>query len=99
MKMILILTAIAVGAVALVPAVRRANDHRDLSWLDAALKAVVIFVTVALVTVFVPSFALQHEEVAKLDRDLQDLIGAGLWAAGFVGSLWLLWYAHRHDRI
>jgi lipid-A-disaccharide synthase-like uncharacterized protein len=99
MTTILILAAVALLLVAVVPSVRRTIDRRSGRWLDAFLKSVVIFVSVALFTVFVPSYVVQHEEVAKLDRDVQDLIGAGVWGAGFVGSLLLLSYAHRRQRI
>ena len=70
-----------------------------MSWTSALVKSVVIFVVVALVTVYIPSWVIQHDEVVKLDRNAQDLIGSAVWGLGFFGSLWLLWYAQRRHWI
>ena len=75
------------------------NGREPLSWAGATLKAIVIFVAVAALTVFIPSWVLRLDQVTGLDRDAQDLIGSVVWGAGFLGSLWLLWYAHKHRRI
>ncbi len=92
---------IAGGVVALVlgPRLLSANDRLHMPWLDAWLKTAVIVVGFIAFTVLVPSWAMQTDTVAGLDRLAQDLVGTGLWLFGMVGGLWALWYAHREDRI
>ena len=70
-----------------------------MSWTNALVKSIVIFVGVALFTVYVPSWVVEHEQVAKLDRTAQDLIGSAVWGLGFLGAVWLLWLAQKHHRI
>jgi hypothetical protein len=95
---ILVLTAvIAIGAA--IPRVRATNDRRSTAWIDAWLKALVIFAYVLLLTVFLPSFVLKHEQVTTRDPLAQDLIGTGVWGIGFVAVLGTLFWAQRRGRI
>lgn len=96
---ILVLAAVVVGMIAFAPRVRQVNDPSETSWIDGGLKAAVIFIGVVVLTVFLPSYVLKLEQVAELDRGARDAIGTVVWGMAFVGSLWLLWYAQRHDRV
>lgn len=93
--------AVVVGIVAVIfrSRVFGANDASEISWLDAWLKAMVIVVAVAFFTVYVPSWAIQTDAVTDMDRNAQDLIGAGLFGLALVATLWALWYAHREKRV
>lgn len=93
------LIAAGVAGLVLGPRLLSANDRLHMPWLDAWLKTAVIVVGFIVFTVFVPSWAMQTDTVAGLDRLVQDMIGTGLWLLGMVGGLWALWYAHREDRI
>jgi uncharacterized membrane-anchored protein len=75
------------------------NRRTETSWLDAWLKAIVIVVFVVFFTVYLPSYVLQTSTVAEFDRIAQDLIGAAVWGAGFVATIWGLWYAHTQRRV
>ena len=98
MRSILILFAVVAIGVA-IPRIRGTNDRRTTAWIDAWLKALVIFAYVLLLTVFVPSYVLQHEEVAARDPLAQDLIGTAVWGIGFVAVLGTLFWAHRRGRV
>ena len=92
---------IAGGVIALVlaPRLLSANDRLTMPWLDAWLKTAVIVIGFIAFTVYVPSWAMQTDTVAGLDRLVQDLVGTGLWLLGMGAGLWALWYAHREERI
>jgi hypothetical protein len=75
------------------------NPRTQTSWLDAWLKAIVIVVFVVFFTVYLPSYIVQTSTVAEFDRIAQDLIGAAVWGAGFVATIWGLWYAHHQGRV
>ncbi len=63
------------------------------------MKAVAIVVLVALLTIFVPNWALTSGAVSKMDGNVQDLVGVGLWSVGLLTVLGGLWWAHKEDRI
>ena len=99
MIVIMLLVAAMIVIVAAVPGVRRGGDREEISWIDAGLKAAVIFIGVTVLTVLIPSYVMQREEVAELDRTAQDLIGATIWIVALVAVLWLLRSAQRQDRV
>lgn len=68
-------------------------------WGDAWLKTLAIVIGITLLVILVPSMVLQFESVSGLDRNVQDLIGSGLWAVGLGGSLLALAWAHRKEYI
>lgn len=74
-------------------------DHESDSWLDAWIKAIVIFVLVTVSTVFVPSYLIRLNRVARLDILLQDLVAVGSFTIALVASLWLLYQAREAGRI
>ncbi len=75
------------------------NDRLNMPWLDAWLKTAVIVSGVILLTVVIPDWAIRRDEVTKLSRFSQDLIGVSLWGFGIVVVTWSLWYAHRRSRV
>jgi hypothetical protein len=83
----------------LAPRLLSENSRLNTPWLDAWLKTAVIVLSVAVLTVFVPDWALKTEAVSKLSRFGQDFIGSALWALGLSVVLGGLWYAHRESRI
>jgi hypothetical protein len=95
---ILILLVVIALTIAVFPGVRRAQSG-EASWIDAALKAVVVFLSVAVLTVFIPSWVMRQQKVAEFDRTAQDLIGATVWTVALIVVLWLLRTAQRQGRI
>lgn len=93
------LLAGAVVALVLAPRLIGATNRIDLPWLDAWLKTAVIVVFFIGGTVIVPSFIMQTEIVTDLPREMQDLIGTGLWGGALVLGLVALWWFHREGRI
>jgi mono/diheme cytochrome c family protein len=93
------LLAFAVAGLVLAPRLTSANDRLDVPWLDVWLKTAVIVLSVILLTVFIPDWALKTNAVSKLGRFSQDLIGVVLWGGGLTAVLWGLWYAHKDSRI
>lgn len=89
----------AVVALLLGPRLISENSRLNTPWLDAWLKGIVIVLSVVILTVFLPDWALKTDAVAKLGRFSQDFIGASLWALGLAVVLGGLWYAHRESRI
>ncbi len=90
---------LAAFAMVLTPQLRSENDRMNTPWLDAWLKAVVIVLSVILLTVFLPDWALKTGTVSRLGRFAQDFIGTSLWALGLAVVLGGLWYAHRESRV
>lgn len=74
-------------------------DRREVSWMDAWAKTVVIVVVVIVSIVIVPAKVLELGAVQDMSRAAQDLITVGLWSGALVVTLFLLWYAHRERRI
>lgn len=93
------LLAAAVVAMVLAPRLLSENSRLNTPWLDAWLKTAVIVLSVIVLTVFVPDWALKTTAVSKLSRFAQDFIGSSLWAIGLAIVLGGLWYAHRESRI
>jgi mono/diheme cytochrome c family protein len=75
------------------------TDRLDLPWLNAWAKSAVIVIWFVLFTVFVPSWVLQSDSVAKMADTTQDLVGAGVWSAGLVLGIETLWWAQREKRV
>lgn len=93
------LLAFAVAGVVLAPRLISTNDRLDVPWLDVWLKTAVIVLSVVLLTVVIPNWALKTTTVAKLGRFSQDLVGVVMWGGGLTLVLWGLWYAHKDSRI
>lgn len=89
----------AVVAVAFFGRVFGANERTETSWLDAWLKAGVIFVFVTFFGVYLPSWVMSTGTVADLDRTVQDLAGSAVWGAAFVVIIGGLAYLHRQKRV
>jgi mono/diheme cytochrome c family protein len=81
------------------PRIASENDRLKVSWLDACLKTAVIVSGVILLTVVIPDWAIRRDEVTKLSRFSQDLVGVLLWGFGIVVVTGSLWYAHRRSRV
>lgn len=91
--------ALAAFAMVLTPRLRSENNRLNTPWLNAWLKAIVIVLSVILLTVFLPDWALKTGTVSRLGRFAQDFIGTSLWALGLALVLGGLWYAHRESRV
>ncbi len=74
-------------------------DRLNLRWPVAWLKAVVIFLAIALLVFVVPAKVMELQAVADMDRKAQDLVGSGTWAVGIVITMWALRRAQKADRI
>jgi hypothetical protein len=96
---IIYVVALGVGLLVLSPRIVAVCDRLTLPWLDGSAKAAVIVIWFVLFTVFVPSWVLQSRTVGGWDRNLQDLVGVGLWTFALGGGLWALWWAQREKRI
>lgn len=93
-----LLTA-AVIVFVLAPRITGATDRVTLPWLDAWLKTALIVGFFIVGTVFVPSLVIQSDIVTDLPRELQDIIGSGLWGGALLIGLAGLWWFHRENRI
>ncbi len=93
------LLAASVFGLVLAPRLLSQNSRLNTPWLDAWLKTAVIVLSVILLTVFLPDWALKTGAVSKLSRFAQDFIGSALWAIGLATVLGGLWYAHRESRV
>ena len=93
------LLAASVFALVLAPRLLSQNNRLNTPWLDAWLKTAVIVLSVIILTVFLPDWALKTGAVSKLSRFAQDFIGSALWAIGLATVLGGLWYAHRESRV
>ena len=93
-----LLTA-ALIAFVLAPRIIGTTDRISLPWLDAWLKTALIVGFFIVGTVFVPSLVMQSEIVTDLPREMQDVIGTGLWGGALVVGLAGLWWFHRENRI
>jgi mono/diheme cytochrome c family protein len=91
--------ALLIGALAFAPRIIAANDPREISWFDAWLKAAVIVVGLIVATTLIPARVIESEALQDVSRNARDLITVGVWSVGLAGSLFLLWYAHRKNRI
>jgi mono/diheme cytochrome c family protein len=93
------LAAALVATLVLAPRLVGMSNRLESTWLDAWMKAVAIVVLVALLTIFIPNWALTSGTVSKADGVIQDLVGVGLWSIGLATVLGGLWWAHKEDRI
>jgi len=75
------------------------NGPREVSWSDAWMKTGVIVVGLILVTTMVPVWAWESGTLQDLSSVTRDLITIGVWTVGLTGSLFLLWYFHRKNRV
>ncbi|NNK91680.1 MAG: cytochrome c [Acidimicrobiia bacterium] len=91
--------AAAVIVFVLAPRIIGATDRVTLPWLDAWLKTALIVGFFIIGTVFVPSLVIQSDIVTDLPRELQDIIGSGLWGGALLIGLAGLWWFHRENRI
>ena len=74
-------------------------DRRNVSWLDAWLKATVIVVGLIVSIVILPAKVIELGAVQDMPRIAQDLITVGIWSGALVTALFVLWYAHRERRV
>ncbi|MCB0959834.1 MAG: cytochrome c [Acidimicrobiales bacterium] len=93
------LVGIGVAALVVGPRLIGPVDRATVPWPVAWLKAGVIVVGIVIGTVIVPSWVLQLDAVAELDRKVQDLIAVVLWGGALGACIWALWYAGRKYRI
>ncbi len=93
------LIAAGVGLFVLLPRITSQHGGDSMPWLDAALKAAIIVAATAILTVFVPNWALNTDTVQSLDRNVQDFVGTSLWVGGVGVVLAAVWYASRERRI
>lgn len=75
------------------------RSRLTIGWADAWLKSAVIVVGIALFVVVLPAKVIQLDAVTGLDRTVQDLVGAGVWAVGIFGSLAALVWAQSKELI
>ena len=97
--LIAIIVAVVLVVVAFSKQIVSRIDRLTVPWHVAWLKTLVIVVGIAVLMVFLPAWVMNLDAVAEFDRVVQDLIGTGVFAVGFVFSLWLLWWAHGESRI
>lgn len=74
-------------------------DRLNVSWSVAWLKTLVIVVGIIALVAVIPGWVMTLEVVADMDRALQDVVGSGVFGAGLILSLWLLYVAQRSSRI
>lgn len=91
--------AALLGLWVLAPKIISPTNRLNLPWMDAWLRGAVIAGFFIVATVFIPSRVLQTETVGRLPREVQDVLGAGLWFGALAIGLGALWWAHRENRI
>ena len=91
--------AAILGVWVFAPRIVSVTNRLDLPWMDAWFRGVLIAVFFIIATVMIPSFVLQTETVARLPREVQDVLGGGLWFGGLAVGLGTLWWAQREKRI
>lgn len=94
-----ILVALVIAGMVLYPRLVSETDRVHLTWPVAWLKSGAIVVGIVVGTVLIPDWVINTKTVAEMDRTTQDLITVGLWGAGLVACLWVLWLAGRKHRI
>lgn len=93
------LVGIGVAGLVVAPKLIGPVDRLDVPWPIAWLKTAVIVIGIVVATVLLPSWILQLDAVADLDRMVQDLIAVTIWGAALAGCIGALWYAGRKHRI
>ncbi len=61
-----------------------------MTWVNAYLRGLLIFVYFVVATVIVPDIVVRLDVITGASSVVQDLVVPGVWAAGFVGGLYLL---------
>lgn len=87
------------GAVFRARTAKTTRSRLTIRWADAWLKSAVIVVGIALFVVYIPAEVMGLDVVTGLDRTVQDLVGAGVWGAGLLGSLAALTWAQRREYV
>ncbi len=75
------------------------RSRLTISWGDAWLKSAVIVIGIALFMIMLPAKVMELDAVTSLDRTVQDLVGASVWAVGTFGSLAALVWAQKKELI
>ena len=70
-----------------------------MSWWNAAIRAIVIFLVIIVTTVWLPSRVLGLSTVAEASRFYRDLAGTVVWGFFLTASIWGLWWAQRNGHI
>ena len=66
-----------------------------MSWMNASVRGVGIFVYFVVATVWLPDFVLKMDSIASASSFVRDLVVLVIWGAAFVGGLWLLRFGQR----
>ena len=61
-----------------------------MSWMNAYLRGLVVFVYFFAATVLLPNVVLRLESVGSMSSFLQDAIVLVIWGAGLVAGMYLL---------
>ncbi len=61
-----------------------------MTWVNAYLRGLLIFVYFVVATVIVPDIVVRLDVITGAPSVVQDLVVPGVWAAGLVGGLYLL---------
>jgi len=70
-----------------------------MSWRQGLIRGFVIFLYLALATVWLPDVVLQLDVVAEASVGIRDLVGLLVWGGAFVAGLWMLRRGQRRGLI
>jgi len=70
-----------------------------MTWMNASLRAFVIFVYFVVATVWLPNFVVRLGPVASASSLVSDSVVLTVWGAGLGVGLWLLRWAQRRGLI
>lgn len=70
-----------------------------MSWMNATLRGILIFVYFVVATVWLPDFILTLGAVAEASRFMRDLVALVVWGGGLVAGLWMLRFFQRKEII
>ena len=91
--------AVILGATVFRSRLVAVNDPREIPWSDAWMKTAVIVVGLILATTMIPVWVSESNVLQDFSSVTSDLITIGVWTVGLGGSLYVLWYLHRKNRI
>lgn len=70
-----------------------------MTWMNASLRAFVIFVYFVVATVWLPNFVVRLGSVASASSFVKDSVVLAVWGVGLGAGLWLLRSAQRRGII
>jgi len=70
-----------------------------MTWMNASLRGLVIFVYFVVATVWLPNFVVRLAPVASASSFVSDSLVLVVWGVGLGAGLWLLRFAQRRGLI